>query len=96
MYLFIFQIRLTNGKALTQSFNAKEPLAAVRLYVEMNRTDAQGSFNLMTNFPKKVFTGDDYDKPLTELGTGLLFILLLFDSVTLVSEVYKSVTWAFR
>lgn len=93
MYLFIFQIRLTNGKALTQSFNAKEPLAAVRLYVEMNRTDAQGSFNLMTNFPKKVFTGDDYDKPLTELGT---VILLLFDSVTLVSEVYKSVTWAFR
>lgn len=34
----------------------------------MNRTDGDGSFSLMTNFPKKVFTDDDYDAPLDVLG----------------------------
>lgn len=62
------QIRLPNGLALTQTFGAKEPLSAVRLYVEMNRQDADGPFNLMTNFPRKVFMSDDYDKPLETLG----------------------------
>ncbi|ESO86202.1 hypothetical protein LOTGIDRAFT_207116 [Lottia gigantea] len=62
------QIRLTNGQALTQSFQAKESLAAVRLYIEMNRTDGSGSFSLMTSFPRKVFTAEDMDKPLDLLG----------------------------
>ena len=31
------QIRQTNGQPLVHSFGAKESLAAVRLYVEMNR-----------------------------------------------------------
>ncbi|XP_071454498.1 UBX domain-containing protein 1 [Hetaerina americana] len=62
------QIRLTNGQALTQTFGAKEQLSAVRLYVEMNRTDLNGPFSLMTPFPKKVFTDEDYEKPLDILG----------------------------
>lgn len=62
------QIRLTNGKTLTQSFGSKEQLSAVRLFVEMNRTDGCEPFNLMTNFPKKVFTEEDYDVPLDVLG----------------------------
>ncbi|XP_059149688.1 UBX domain-containing protein 1-like [Physella acuta] len=62
------QIRLTNGQALTQTFGAKEPLSAVRLYVEMNRTDAQGPFSLMTSFPRKVFSSADMDMPLDFLG----------------------------
>ncbi|XP_067009971.1 UBX domain-containing protein 1 [Anabrus simplex] len=62
------QIRLTNGQALTQTFGSKEQLSAVRLYVEMNRTDGDGPFSLMTNFPKKIFTDDDYEKPLDILG----------------------------
>ncbi|KAJ9578760.1 hypothetical protein L9F63_005018 [Diploptera punctata] len=62
------QIRLTNGQALTQTFGSKEQLSAVRLYVEMNRTDEAGPFSLMTNFPKKIFTEDDYEKPLDLLG----------------------------
>jgi hypothetical protein len=53
---------------LTQSFQAKEPLAAVRVYIEMNRTDGQGQFSLMTTFPRKVFSDEDMDKPLSELG----------------------------
>lgn len=62
------QIRLTNGQALTQTFGAKEPLSAVRLYVEMNRTDAAGPFSLMTSFPRKVFSSADMDMPLDSLG----------------------------
>lgn len=62
------QIRLTNGKTLTQSFGSKEQLSAVRLFVEMNRTDGEEPFILMTNFPKKVFTEEDYDVPLDVLG----------------------------
>ncbi|XP_053980640.1 UBX domain-containing protein 1 [Hylaeus anthracinus] len=62
------QIRLTNGQTLTQSFGSKEQLSAVRLFVEMNRSDDSGPFCLMTNFPKKIFTEDDYDTPLDVLG----------------------------
>ncbi|KAK0175070.1 hypothetical protein PV327_008854 [Microctonus hyperodae] len=62
------QIRLTNGQTLTQNFGCKEQLSAVRLYVEMNRTDSPGSFNLVTTFPRKVFSDEDYDTPLDVLG----------------------------
>jgi len=62
------QVRLTNGQTITQTFSSKEQLSAVRLYVEMNRSDATGPFTLMTNFPKKVFSGDDFDQPLDVLG----------------------------
>jgi len=63
------QLRLPNGKTLTQTFGVNEPLAAVRLYVEMNRDDGlTGTFNLMTSFPRKVYEGDDYDIPLEALG----------------------------
>ncbi|CAD5113694.1 DgyrCDS2854 [Dimorphilus gyrociliatus] len=62
------QIRLTNGSALTHTFKATESLAAVRLFVEINRTDGEGPFSLMTTFPKKVFTDEDMEKPLTQLG----------------------------
>ncbi|XP_046663538.1 UBX domain-containing protein 1 [Homalodisca vitripennis] len=62
------QIRLTNGQTLQQTFNPKEQLSAVRLYVEMNRSDGDGPFSLMTNFPKKIFQDEDYEKPLDLLG----------------------------
>lgn len=62
------QLRLTNGQTLTQSFGSKEQLSAVRLFIEMNRTDGDGPFQLMTTFPKKVFTDEDYDTPLDILG----------------------------
>lgn len=63
-----FQLRLTNGQTLTQSFGSKEQLSAVRLFIEMNRTDDAGPFQLMTTFPRKVFTDEDYDTPLDVLG----------------------------
>jgi len=63
------QIRQTNGQPLVHSFGAKESLAAVRLYVEMNRTDGvAGQVKFMTNFPKKVFTDEEYENSLENLG----------------------------
>jgi len=62
------QIRLTNGSTLTHTFGTKEQLASVRLFIEMNRTDGNGNFKLQTNFPRKVFTEEEYEKPLDVLG----------------------------
>lgn len=74
------QIRLTNGENLKQTFGAKEPLSAVRLFVEMHRTDGKGPFSLMTTFPRKVFSPEDYDKPLDFLGLAPTSVLVVSKS----------------
>ncbi|KAL7978153.1 hypothetical protein Chor_005140 [Crotalus horridus] len=49
----------------------KIQLAAVRLYVELNRQDGgEDPFHLLTSFPRRVFTEDDMEKPLQELDLG--------------------------
>lgn len=77
------QIRLTNGNTLTHTFGAKEPLSAVRLYVQIHRTDDPGPFTLMTSFNRYIFGPDDFDKPLDLLGNlhpldQMRIILILF------------------
>jgi len=66
------QIRLTNGSTLTHTFGTKEQLASIRLFIEMNRTDVDPAgnnrFKLQTNFPRHVFTEEEYEKPLDSLG----------------------------
>jgi len=63
------QVRLPSGAPLVHAFGVKEPLSAVRLYVQMNRTDGgTGEVKLMTSFPKKVFGDEDYDNTLENLG----------------------------
>ncbi|XP_066155788.1 UBX domain-containing protein 1 [Euwallacea fornicatus] len=74
------QIRLIDGRTLVQNFGAKEPLSAVRLYVDMNRTEGEGPFKLMTSFPKKIFTSEDYDKPLDTLGLAPAATLIVSKS----------------
>ncbi|XP_066247737.1 UBX domain-containing protein 1 [Euwallacea similis] len=74
------QIRLIDGRTLVQNFGAKEPLSAVRLYVDMNRTDGEGPFKLMTSFPRKIFTSEDYDKPLDTLGLAPAATLIVSKS----------------
>ncbi|XP_054707941.1 UBX domain-containing protein 1-like [Uloborus diversus] len=71
------QIRLTNGQCMTHTFNPKEELAAVRLFIEMNRTDGAVPFNLMTNFPKRIFTESDMNAPLHSLGLVPSAVLIL-------------------
>ena len=55
-----------------QSFNVKETLSAVRLFVQLNRKDGGGSdgqaVKFMTTFPRKVFTEEEYEMPLSTLG----------------------------
>ena len=67
-YICVFQITLTNGQRLTETFKSKEQLANVRVFVQTHRSDGDAPFCLMTNFPKKIFTDEDMEKPLTELG----------------------------
>lgn len=74
------QIRLTNGETLTQTFGAHEELAAVRLYVELNRTDGDQPFTLMTSFPRKVFAEEDFVKPLSALGLVPSAVVILTKS----------------
>merc|ERR1711997_405336 len=72
------QIRQTNGQPIVHTFKAKESLAAVRLYVEMNRTDGvSGEVKLMTNFPKKVFAAEDYENSLDNLGLVPSAVLMM-------------------
>ncbi|XP_063699621.1 UBX domain-containing protein 1-B [Culicoides brevitarsis] len=61
------QIRMTDGSSVVESFDVKEQLAAVRLFVQMKQGPTI-PFSLMTNFPKKVFADEDYEKPLDVLG----------------------------
>ncbi|KAK1804417.1 hypothetical protein P4O66_020439 [Electrophorus voltai] len=61
------QVRLLDGSALTAVFKAQEPLAAVRVYVQMNSSDGQ-DFTLLSPYPRRVYTDLDMEKPLRELG----------------------------
>jgi len=72
------QIRQPNGQAIVHSFGVKEPLAAVGLYVEMNRSDGgAGPVKFMTNFPKKVFADEDYENTLENLGLVPSAVLMI-------------------
>uniref|UniRef100_A0A8D8VUC6 UBX domain-containing protein 1-B n=1 Tax=Cacopsylla melanoneura TaxID=428564 RepID=A0A8D8VUC6_9HEMI len=75
------QIRLTNGQALTQTFGIKEPLSAVRVFVELNRTDGDSPFTFMTTFPKKIFKPEDNEQPLDSLGLVPSAVLIVTKNV---------------
>lgn len=64
------QIRLPNGETLTNSFGVNEELAAVRLFVDLNRKDGGSAqpITFMTNFPKKMFSEGDMRTTLAGLG----------------------------
>ncbi|XP_023685207.1 UBX domain-containing protein 1 isoform X2 [Paramormyrops kingsleyae] len=61
------QVRLLDGSTLTAVFKAQEPLAAVRVYVQMNGVEGQ-DFTLLSPYPRRVYTDMDMEKPLRELG----------------------------
>ncbi|XP_017299954.1 UBX domain-containing protein 1-like [Diaphorina citri] len=77
----LLQIRLTNGQALTQTFGIKEPLSAVRVFVELNRTDGDAPFTFMTTFPKKIFKPEDNDLPLDSLGLVPSAVLIVTKTI---------------
>lgn len=75
------QFRLLDGSTVRQKFDAIEPvssyllfenliffqLAMVRAWVEVNHTNG-APFNMMTPFPRRVFTEDDMGTPLKALS----------------------------
>ncbi|KAH8364118.1 hypothetical protein KR084_002693 [Drosophila pseudotakahashii] len=61
------QVRLQDGSTLQETFNVKEQLSAVRVFIQM-KTGIESPFSLMTTFPRKLFAEDDYEKPLEVLG----------------------------
>jgi len=62
------QMRLPDGSALVETFKAKEPLSAVRLYIQTNRQDGlSGNFTMQTTFPRRVFAEEDMEAPLSAL-----------------------------
>lgn len=66
------QVRLPDGTSLTQTFRAREQLAAVRLYVELHRGEEPGGdqdpVQLLSGFPRRAFSEADMERPLQELG----------------------------
>lgn len=52
-------------------FKAQEPLAAVRVYVQMNSSEGE-DFTLLSPYPRRVYTDLDMEKPLRELGKNTL------------------------
>lgn len=61
------QVRFQNGSTLVETFDVKEPLSAVRLFVQLKQ-GTDNPFALMTTFPRKVYDDEDYEKPLDVLG----------------------------
>lgn len=63
------KVRLLDGSTITTVFKALEPLAAVRVYVQMNSNVPEGQdFTLLSPYPRHVYTEQDMEKPLKELG----------------------------
>ncbi|XP_070692628.1 UBX domain-containing protein 1 [Pempheris klunzingeri] len=63
------QVRLLDGSTITTVFKAQEPLAAVRVYVQMNSNTPEGQdFTLLSPYPRHIYTELDMEKPLKELG----------------------------
>uniref|UniRef100_A0A8C5DGS9 UBX domain-containing protein n=1 Tax=Gouania willdenowi TaxID=441366 RepID=A0A8C5DGS9_GOUWI len=63
------QVRMLDGSSITAVFKAQEPLAAVRVYVQVNGNTPEGQdFTLLSPYPRHVYTELDMEKPLKELG----------------------------
>ncbi|KAH8246141.1 hypothetical protein KR038_000707 [Drosophila bunnanda] len=61
------QVRLQDGSTLQETFNIKEQLSAVRVFIQV-KTGIETPFSLMTTFPRQLFAEEDYEKPLEVLG----------------------------
>merc|ERR1711935_797500 len=70
------QVRLHDGKKLEQTFKSKEPLSAVRVFVQL-QNPGLNPIKLMTTFPRKVFSEEDYEKPLEVLGLCPSAVIIL-------------------
>lgn len=69
LLILTVKVRLLDGSTISTVFKAQEPLAAVRVYVQMNSNVPEGQdFTLLSLYPRHVYTELDMEKPLKELG----------------------------
>lgn len=62
------QLRLPDGTSAVETFDKNETLAAVRLFVQLKmRESTPEILSLMTTFPRKLFTTEDYEATLESL-----------------------------
>lgn len=71
------QFRLTNGSAITGTFQATDTLETVCAYINENRTDGATPFKLMTTFPRKTYTDGDLGMSLQDAGLVPSAVLIL-------------------
>lgn len=81
------QIRLLDGSTLQELFDAKEQLSAVRLFIQLKlniENPTAANFNLITSFPRRVFTDDnnDFDRSLESLGLVPSAVLIVTRSTS--------------
>lgn len=66
-------IRFPNGQSITHDFTPNEQLAAVRLFISLNRKDvinhdpSEHNFSLILP-PSRSFSDEDYNRTLLDLG----------------------------
>lgn len=62
------QLRLPDGSSFIETFDKNEQLAAVRLFLQLKLGDPSAdAFSMMTTFPRKVFSAEDYELTLEKL-----------------------------
>ncbi|KAG7574725.1 UBX domain [Arabidopsis suecica] len=77
-------IRLPDGSSLQEKFSVTSILRMVKDYVNSNQTIGLGAYDLAVPYPRKVYSDQDLDKSLSELG--------LFDRQALVVVLRKRAT----
>ncbi|KFK37161.1 hypothetical protein AALP_AA4G221100 [Arabis alpina] len=61
-------IRLPDGGSLQEKFSVTSILRMVKDYVNSNQTTGLGAYDLAVPYPRKVYSDQDLDKSLSELG----------------------------
>ncbi|KAM3702584.1 hypothetical protein ACB098_04G035800 [Castanea mollissima] len=61
-------IRLPSGVNLQEKFSVASTLKMVKEYVDENQQSGLGTYDLAIPYPRKVFSGQDLSKSLSELG----------------------------
>ncbi|XP_023640631.1 plant UBX domain-containing protein 11 isoform X2 [Capsella rubella] len=77
-------IRLPDGANLQEKFSVTSILRIVKDYVDSNQTTGLGAYDLAVPYPRRVYTDQDLDKSLSEVG--------LFDRQALVVVPRKRAT----
>ncbi|XP_062107752.1 plant UBX domain-containing protein 11 [Humulus lupulus] len=77
-------IHMPNGGNLQGKFSVSSTMRMVKEYVDENQDSIIGSFDLATPYPRKVYSGQDLSKTLSDLG--------LFDRQALIVVPHQRVT----